>query len=359
MAKHRTFKRRTHKRRRHTRGRTHKRRRTSVVRRKRFPTKAPHAMFKQPSQVWPERVLMKMSTQYRIRYVPSVVTGVASATGCTQMMFLSMNNIFSPGVNNGAVAGEYKILNAMVPAEGFNMMSAGLGTSSYVDWQVRGARCHVKLHWSNLTTGTPSGCPWEWVLFPVKTSSYNVVNGLMNANGSCTFPFDRCKLQQGRSRPCTLTNISANAGQSKPEGSVTCFSSPSKVEAVPVYYGYATGTGVSTTPPADLPMFCLAGSHTETLEGAAAGQAIDLEITITYSVLWWGRGLAQLSVEPHSSAVLAAPDIIDDTEEAFDRLSVHTPAPVSVPVPVREEVKEGKEEKKLVEVPVTAKGWFS
>lgn len=319
-----------------------------VKKKSRFPTLNPHAVMKYPSQKWPERVMMKMRTTYRARYSPSVLTGIASATGCTQMMFLGMNNIFSPGILNGGVAGEYKFLNAMVPADGFTMMTAGLGTSVYQNWQVRGCRAVVKIHWTNNSAGTPSGCPWEWVLFPVKTSSYTVLNGLINATGDCTFAFDRAKIQQGHSRPITLTNISANSGKSTPGGTLTCFSSPSKVEAEPSYYSQSQSFGTGTITPADTNMFALAGSHTATLEGAAANQFLDFEISMTYSVLWWNRGMAQLSVEkPITPAVEAKIDEDSmDALEDFKGLSTATPTHPWVPGTPASRGSAGLEEKK-------------
>lgn len=293
----------------------------------RFPTAIPRTRFVQPAQLHPEREITRMKLSYRGIYSGATTPPLASQTGCTDMIYVSMTNCYSPGT---AVSG----------LTTFPSMGAATGMTSlgalYTNWQVRGCKISVRIHQYQATpgTGNPQVADMDWVMVPISS----VLTATITSGGFATLPFDALKMMPGASKPIRL-NQNYDGG-SVGVGYVNCFSSPQRVEASPGYLTGSTSYGIfPSTIPSGTAGFIIAGSHIQTY---SIVPYFEFEFNIEYSVLVWGRQFTPLVGEPsppgdHISVHhTAAIDDEDMDETKFD----------TIPELSTLRVTESKEEKK-------------
>lgn len=273
------------------------------MRRRRFPTDHAHVRYVQPAQLHPDREITRMKLNFRYRYTPGSSTGIPSSSGCTDALFISLNNIYNPGAQ-----GPWS--SSLRQPTGFISL-----TLLYRQWQVRGARITVKLFENNTpTSGVPQQDPWQWLIVPMSSQVYSSQFG----GAVATTPFDCLKMMPGRSKCVTLSQqpYQGPIGSNK---TLRCFTSPQRLEDPGYLQNLTSSGGVgSTAVPTHTPVFAIVGSHQDGLIGS--GFFIDFEVTVEYSVLFFDRYITLLVGEGKAEPPPTEAETEDMDEKEFDLL---------------------------------------
>lgn len=299
-----------------------------------------------PIQKYPDREICRMSQVNTYIYTPGSTTGVSRDIGCTNALYITMNDIVTPGAWMGPWTG----LNTL---QGFNEMQ-----TRYTNWQVRG--CRVTMSINQITTagsGTPQQVETAWMIVPL-----SAVQVLSFSATVATTAWDRMVTMPGRSR-IKVTSQQQYGPATNAKIHLSCFSSPQRLED-PGYLNDSRSWGVLTSPPTTFtgaPCFALIGSHEQSWT-ATPGLSYTIVVKLEYSVLWFGRLITPLVTEggkEEKKGGLSDESLnkMHETEEDFDDIPAFKSLSVA---PVSEEKKEekkeeGKEEKKET----TKKGWFT
>lgn len=277
---------------------------------KRFPTSGPRARLVRPDSRLPERELVKMKSRYLIK---QALAGIASErnTGQADTFDCAMITNMIPTTVWGLVP------SPIVAPTGFTAMSL-----LYSNWQVRGVRCTVNIKLISRAGGFPT-IPIYIVLLPVSTTIGTI---------TAATPFNQLLLMKdAKYSKVAPTNLyDAGPGAFSGQTTLTCFTSPSKVQSTPGYYSNNSTWGTGTTVPTSLPKWHI-GIGYETTFGANVLD-IEFETIFTYSVMWFNKKLSPLqleNLEPSGEVVESkeekkSGEDEDGDEEEFDRLPMFT-----------------------------------
>lgn len=289
--------------------------------------------FVQPAQLHPDREITRMKSVLEFLISPINQTGTAQATGTSDMFFVSMNNIYQPGIVNAYGSGTP--LNVMPSATGFTSLSL-----LYTNWQVRGCKVTARVNQMSIAgTGTPEEEDTEVFLVPLSTTNTALVLPTVGPTYPyTTMPYDRLRLMPGKSRSHLMQQ--SYAGGNRSTAHLHAFSSPQRIEGVPGYYTEASSWGTGTTAPTDSSTIAFAMSHPGNYVGTlGASPYFTIHLTVEYSVLWWGRKIPQIIGEkPHLG--LPTEDAMDD-EDKFDSIPEYKDMTAAL-----DTIAESKEEKK-------------
>lgn len=241
---------------------------------RRFPISHIRSRYVPKLQAMPDRELIRMKLQWTQTYTSGSATGIAPQTGCTDALYFRMNDIFAPGADG--------------PFTGIRQPNGYTQESTrFLNYQVRGCRINVRIVRGITSTGSERD-EMNWILVPLSSAQYTVFSAAV-----ATTPFDQMKLVVGHSREAhqVLTSDGPTATHNT---FVRAFNSPDKVQATPGFYTSSTSYAVFGASPSILPRFALIGSH---VENFAAAQSFQMEVTIEYSVLCFGRQFPVLSIE--------------------------------------------------------------
>jgi hypothetical protein len=259
-----------------------------------FPVARPHGALVMREQTHREREFQRMRTQQRYTLTAGSATGTS---GLNVIEYFKINDIYTPGALGTSGAATIPAVNGFARQNGL-----------YTNWQVRGCRAHVRV---TMDMSGSSRIPVEFMLVPLQTAQI--------ASVTSSTPWEQMRKHIGRSRVATVavsSDSGYNFGDTQP---VSSFTSPSKVESYPQYYSRVASYGVATTVPVDTPVFVLLFNWLDTLP---ATPTFHIEVTLDYSVMWWGRFLPTLSAEESLSTLPYDPRVRreDEDEDSFDKI---------------------------------------
>lgn len=306
-AKRRSFKRKSRK-------GTHKRRRMSVVRRKRFPMARTMTRFSNFARHREDQVLMRM-TAHREYYLSTAVIGAVDPNvGMSGWIALQINNLSTACLNSDStvtVTGQY------VDPAGMNEMM-----DTYTYYQVRGCKTMFEFSQDGLVAATTR--PIEVCVAPMSPGIYTGFDG---ASISAQ-PFNQLA-SQPKAKRAQLIGDSAFVVQGIDKMCrITLFDSPHKIAASPMYYGGEGTVGEVTTPPTDTPRFVLAWCCTG--PSTTTPMTFRVRMVCTYSVLFYGRAYVPFTA-PKPVIPISTP--VTEDEKMFDEIPeyVRVQEPPSTP----------------------------
>lgn len=297
-------------------------RRRAVSRKRKFPIAKPHGKLVMREQSHREREFIRMRTQWRYTVASGSATG---SVGCNFIEAYMLNDIWTPAksiiISLNEFGSSAANIAASLPVNGYQRQD-----ELYTNWQVRGARCTVRV---TMDSTGGSHIPLEFMLVAVPHAQLSSIDS--------TVPWERMRKHIIRSKVMTLMPTSDATNKYGCMGTVSLFTSPAKVMGTPLYYsGITNSSGTGTTPPTDDITFKLLMNWKDNYSVAPT---FHIEVTLDYSVMWWGRKLPTLSLEEQAAVAKHVPaeakeeskeekktddDELDDTEEAFDRLPMIT-----------------------------------